>query len=66
MAWDEDIIDNPNAEPYGQRGGQVDWYPEYLDLLDMGLTGRAAAERLGVQWTTVEARVRRYAAKEAA
>lgn len=65
MAWDEDAIDDPAAAPYGQRGERVDWYPEYLDLLDMGLTGRSAAARLGVQWATVEARVRRYA-KEAA
>lgn len=58
LSWDEDSIDNPNATPQF-AGERVDWFDEFEALRDMGIPAEAAAERLGVKWDTVKARLRR-------
>lgn len=58
LAWDEDTIDNPSAMPdLGKE--EKDWLDRYCELVDMGVPGERAAERLGLKWTTVQRRLQR-------
>lgn len=59
LAWDEDEIDNPAAEPYRPtEADEVDaWHEDYLDLKDQGLTNLQIAERWGIQRDTLQKRL---------
>jgi hypothetical protein len=67
-AWDDDLIDDPAAEPdYGQQ------VPRYVELAENGLelehlghTRQHAADRLGVTRDTLQQAIGRYRAQEAA
>lgn len=59
LAWDDERIDDPAAEPYGirgkvreaRRGFDLD---EWVELVDTGETPERAAERCGVTLSAVE------------
>jgi hypothetical protein len=58
LAWDEDTIDDPQANP--DRGAENnDWLDAYFELRDMGVSKEVATERLGLKWSTVRDRLKR-------
>ena len=63
LAWDEDTIDDPTAQPQGVR--PTGWAPkvtltELTDLAEMGLTRAEIALRLGVTRAAIDQAVRRH------
>jgi len=71
LAWDDQTIDNPDAEPAGgwERGEGREWgtlAEEALELAGFGLDRAQAAERLGVSVSTLTTTMARHRAQEAA
>lgn len=63
FAWDEETIDDPDAEPLNPRRSQrAEWEDTYQELLGMGLTEGRIAERLGVSRESLMQRLRRLEA----
>lgn len=62
LAWDDDTIDDPNAEPVGVWDGERESLDldEWLFLVRAGELPERAAERCGVQLTTVDRLARRH------
>lgn len=58
LAWDEDTIDDPSAQPV-MLNDKYDWLNEYDDLIDMGIPQDKAIERLGLMPDTVKRRISR-------
>lgn len=61
LAWDEDAIDDPAATPQQHDRMEAkpgDWWDSYLELREMGLEPRAAADRMRLPWKTVYDRLR--------
>ncbi len=63
LAWDDDTVDDPAAEPQGVR--PTGWAPkvtlaELEDLAEMGLSRAEAAMRLGVTRAAIDQTVRRH------
>lgn len=61
LAWDDESIDSPDAEPHAEDGARrrgVD-LDEYLWLLDSGEVPDRAAKRLGVRLDTIQTAARR-------
>lgn len=62
LAWDEDTIDDPDAEPIlVERSGDDDWFGTLMELRELGLSDRDAAERMGLKLNTLASRLRRLA-----
>lgn len=61
LAWDDDTIDDPDAEPVGVWTGERDSldFDEWLFLVRAGEQPERAAERCGVQLNTVDRLARR-------
>jgi len=71
LAWDDDTIDNPQAEPLPYARRRVrhradDLSTDAAELLRQGLTRAQAAERLGVTREAIDAAFRRHANPEEA
>lgn len=61
MAWDDDMIDDPNAKPQGIRNPTIQTPEEdVVWLLDLGETPDAIAQRLGIRRESVTASARRW------
>ncbi|QAY06619.1 hypothetical protein SEA_COOKIES_89 [Mycobacterium phage Cookies] len=61
LAWDEDEIDDPAAEPHDIERRGSDWHQEYLDIKEnLGITTRRKiAERMGITEETLYQRLKR-------
>lgn len=62
LHWDEDTIDDPNAEPYVPEVIVDEWHDDFRELCSMGLSQRHAAERMGIKWSTLQRRLERLRA----
>lgn len=61
LAWDEDTIDDPNAEPnLGTKSKSDDWYHDYEEMREWGLTLGQIAERMGILEDSLKQNLRRY------
>lgn len=70
MAWDEDTIDDPDAEPYDvERDNKKPkgwWFDSYWELRQMGMTDtQLIADRLGVPFETIDRQIKRWNARAA-
>lgn len=61
FAWDEDTIDDPNAEPDLGKNSKTDWLEDYEELKAMGLDFDVIAARLGTNRVALQQRLRRVA-----
>lgn len=59
FAWDEDAIDNPNAEPQLPEDPDGAWFDDYRELRALGLTNDHIAERWGLQRESLRQRLHR-------
>ncbi|MBO0676885.1 hypothetical protein JRC04_05370 [Mycolicibacterium sp. S2-37] len=60
LAWDEDSLDDPEAEPFIGRRKYGDWLHSYYELREMGIEDDPLiAERLGIKLDTMQVRLRR-------
>lgn len=66
FAWDEDTIDDPNAEPYQGRDKWVPFMERYQELRELNLTHREIAQVLGIQLESLERTLRRNLLMETA
>lgn len=69
LAWDEDTIDDPAAEPIDVRRklhtkNGASWVEDYHELNDIGLTDRAIADRLGLDLKSMKDTLRRHRKRE--
>lgn len=65
FCWDEDEIDNPLAKPTRMRPEtkhSPDWYVEYRELKELGITNDEAAKRMGIARSTLHKRLERLRA----
>lgn len=66
LAWDEDTIDDPLAEPLNpKRPKSEEWIDTYWELRDMGLVEERVAERMGISGEALAMRLRRLEKKAA-
>ncbi|ABD58068.1 hypothetical protein P755_gp096 [Mycobacterium phage Quink] len=61
LAWDEDAIDDPSAEPHDVERRKTDWYQEYLDIKEnLGITTQSQiARRMGIREEALYQRLKR-------
>lgn len=59
LAWDEDTIDNPTAEPQAPQGNRTDWHEDYLELRELGFDNDQIAERMGIQRASLLSKLQR-------
>lgn len=58
LAWDEDTIDDPNAQPYDMTVVDPNaWYEDYLELKELGKSDELIAERLGYSLDTLKTKL---------
>ena len=68
LAWDEESLDDPNAQPDMSKRKTLQRRPrslfseEYRELKDMGLIDERIAERMGITLYALQANLQRYAA----
>lgn len=63
LAWDEDTIDNPAAEPQAPKGDdKQEFLDTYAELKALGLDDNQIAERIGMVRESMKARLRRLTA----
>ena len=63
LAWDEDVIDDPNAEPELAVDGAPAWFvlaENAVELQDLGLTREQSAARLGATVEELRSALNRY------
>lgn len=60
LAWDEETIDDPGAEPQLPESGQYDWVEDYEYLRESGLDDDAIAARWGMKRSSLAQRLCRY------
>lgn len=66
FAWDEDSIDDPDAQPYQGKDKWVPFRERYQELRDLNLSREVIAEKLGIQLESLERTLRRNMLKETA
>lgn len=59
LSWDEDSIDNPDAEPQIPDNNADAWFDDYQDLRGFGLNDNQIAERWGILLESLRQRLRR-------
>jgi hypothetical protein len=47
LAWDEDTIDNPAAQPFTGRSTRLSWLERYTELRDLGYNDVQICDKLG-------------------
>lgn len=65
FAWDEGMIDDPNAEPCDMTAVDKDaWHEDYLELKEIGKSDEHIAGRLGITYEALRVRLRRHNATD--
>jgi hypothetical protein len=65
LAWDEDTIDDPAAQPDTGQTRKPTFADRYTDAREIGLTDEQAAQRLGIKLDSLERQVYRNGLKAA-
>lgn len=66
FAWDEDKIDDPNAEPDLGRPERLSFPERYAEMRDLGLGDEQIASRLGITPASLERQLWRHGLRQAA
>lgn len=64
LAWDEETIDDPEAEPMGVepvRANRAKWLDSYWELKEWGMSDERIADRLGLKYDSMITTLRRTA-----
>jgi hypothetical protein len=59
FAWDEETIDDPDAQPNLGDKNKSDWFAEYEEMREWGLTDYQIAERMSLSVDALKVRLRR-------
>ena len=60
LDWDEDMIDDPEAQPCVTSVNKDAWHEDYLELKELGKSDEHIAERLGITYEALRVRLRRH------
>lgn len=60
LAWDDDTIDDPTAEPWRGTAQRVSFLDQYNELAEMQLTNRHIAEVIGIAPESLARQLTRY------
>lgn len=60
LAWDEDAIDDPNAQPRGAEHRALRFPEKYTEMADLGMTEWEIVDRLGITFTSLKRQLERY------
>ena len=60
LAWDDETIDNPDAEPNSAPAAPVRWDEKYRELRHVGLTDLQIVDRLGIKAESLLRQMGRY------
>jgi hypothetical protein len=59
LAWDEDEIDDPDAQPHLVKGSKGDWVPRMREYQALGMSVRAMAQMEGITPHAINKRLER-------
>lgn len=60
LAWDDEDIDNPDAEPQLPEDDKNAWFEDYQELKRLGKSDEEIAERMGLLLKSLKRRLLRY------
>lgn len=66
LAWDDDLIDNPQAKPDLGEKRTIRWDERYLELREIGLTDVEILHRWGIQPQSLLRQLERYGIPQSA